>query len=103
MYRECSNHPHNYYFELLTETNIYVDKQAPWELKKSNVLIMSLSILYAAPPSPSALPLPKKSEGTKNTILLSPAAASFDQFSNFENRGMYFKNLIKKRFERTHV
>ncbi|MDC0183173.1 hypothetical protein OAJ43_03430, partial [Nitrosomonadales bacterium] len=38
--------------------------------KKSNVLIMSLSILYAAPPPSSALPLPKKSEGTKNTVRL---------------------------------
>ena len=29
-------------------------------------------------------------------ILFSPAAASFDQFSNFEDRGKYFNNLIKK-------
>ena len=41
--------------------------------------------------------LEKKS---KITILLSPAAASFDQFSNFEDRGTYFKNLIIKRFKR---
>ena len=33
---------------------------------------------------------------TKSTILLSPAAASFDQFNNFENRGLYFKKLILK-------
>jgi len=32
----------------------------------------------------------------KSTILLSPAAASFDQFNNFENRGLYFKKLIFK-------
>ena len=37
---------------------------------------------------------------SKSTILLSPAAASFDQFSNFENRGNYFKNLIMKKFKR---
>ena len=36
---------------------------------------------------------------SKSTILLSPAAASFDQFSNFENRGNYFKNLIIKKFK----
>ena len=42
-------------------------------------------------------------ESTKNTILFSPAAASFDQFINFENRGMYFKNLIKRKFKQTYV
>ncbi len=30
-----------------------------------------------------------------NTILLSPASASFDQYLNFENRGNEFKKLIK--------
>ena len=35
----------------------------------------------------------------KKTILFSPAAASFDQFANFENRGNYFKNLIIKKFK----
>ena len=37
---------------------------------------------------------------SKRTILLSPAAASFDQFSNFENRGTYFKKMIIKKFKR---
>ena len=35
----------------------------------------------------------------KNTILFSPAAASFDQFNNFETRGLFFKNLAIKRFK----
>ena len=30
-----------------------------------------------------------------NTILLSPGAASFDQFKNFENRGNEFKKLSR--------
>ena len=30
------------------------------------------------------------------TILFSPCAASFDSFKNFEDRGSYFNNLIKK-------
>ena len=29
-------------------------------------------------------------------ILFSPAAASFDQFKNFEHRGSYFNFLVKK-------
>ena len=41
----------------------------------------------------------KFTKNSKSTILLSPAAASFDQFSNFENRGNYFKNLIIKKFK----
>ena len=37
---------------------------------------------------------------SKKTILLSPSAASYDQFNNFEDRGGYFKNLIIKKFKR---
>ena len=37
---------------------------------------------------------------SRKTILLSPAAASFDQFNNFENRGNYFKKLIIKKFKK---
>ena len=42
----------------------------------------------------------KLNKNLKNTILLSPASASFDQFKNFENRGDYFKNLITKQFKK---
>jgi len=39
----------------------------------------------------------KKIKNLKHkTILFSPAAASFDNFKNFEERGKYFNNLIKK-------
>ena len=38
----------------------------------------------------------KKDNSIKKIILLSPAAASFDSFKNFEDRGSYFNKLIKK-------
>jgi len=39
-----------------------------------------------------------KNKNNKNhqTILFSPAAASFDSFKNFEERGKYFNNLVKE-------
>ena len=38
----------------------------------------------------------KKNDFNKKTILFSPAAASFDSFKDFEDRGLYFNKLIKK-------
>lgn len=38
----------------------------------------------------------KKNNFQNSTILLSPAAASFDQFRNFEDRGNLFKQIVKK-------
>jgi len=39
----------------------------------------------------------KKEKEKKNiTILFSPSAASFNSFKNFEDRGKYFNNLVKK-------
>ncbi len=38
----------------------------------------------------------KKDNSLKKIILFSPAAASFDSFKNFEDRGAYFNKLIKK-------
>ena len=40
----------------------------------------------------------KKDNSNKKTILFSPAAASFDSFKNFEDRGLSFEKLIKKNF-----
>ena len=38
----------------------------------------------------------KKNNIQKTIILFSPAAASFDQFKNFEDRGKYFNKILKK-------
>ena len=35
-------------------------------------------------------------KNSKSTILFSPAAASYDQYKNFEDRGNDFKKLIKR-------
>ncbi len=37
-----------------------------------------------------------KKDKNHQTLLFSPAGASFDSFRNFEDRGKYFNNLIKK-------
>jgi len=38
----------------------------------------------------------KKEKLKDKMILFSPSAASFDNFENFEERGLYFNKLIKK-------
>ena len=42
------------------------------------------------------LKLTKKEKFIKKTILFSPSAASFDNFKNFEDRGLYFNKLVKR-------
>jgi UDP-N-acetylmuramoylalanine--D-glutamate ligase len=42
------------------------------------------------------LDIKKEKNNKHKNILFSPAAASFDSFKNFEDRGKYFNNLIKK-------
>jgi len=42
----------------------------------------------------------KKNKTSCSNILLSPAAASYDQYKNFEDRGDHFKNLIIKKFKK---
>jgi UDP-N-acetylmuramoylalanine--D-glutamate ligase len=44
----------------------------------------------------SSLENAKKNKNLEQVILLSPAAASFDQFKNFEDRGNHFKELVRE-------
>jgi UDP-N-acetylmuramoylalanine--D-glutamate ligase len=44
----------------------------------------------------TALRESKNYPSLKQVILLSPSAASFDQYKNFEHRGNTFKQLVKK-------
>ena len=37
-----------------------------------------------------------KKDRLKKNIIFSPAAASFDQFKNFEERGKYFNSILRK-------
>ena len=65
------------------------------QIRKNIAYKISKNIKNALNDISRDIKLNKKSE---KTILLSPAAASFDQFDNFESRGNYFKNLAIKKF-----
>ena len=41
----------------------------------------------------------QKEKSIHKTILFSPCAASFDNFKNFEDRGLYFNKLIKEKID----
>ena len=43
----------------------------------------------------------KKERFINKTILFSPSAASFDDFRNFEDRGLYFNKLVKRYINET--
>ena len=44
-----------------------------------------------------------KKKHSNNTILFSPASASFDSFKNFEERGLYFNELIKRHLDERKI
>jgi len=64
---------------------------------KKNISVMDCSTLENA--TKIAIEKAQKSKLQNIVILLSPAAASFDQFKNFEARGNEFKNIINVNFK----
>ena len=44
--------------------------------------------------------LSMKNINTKINIIFAPACSSFDQFSNFEERGIKFKKLVKSKLKK---
>ncbi len=74
--------------------------------KNTNIFVKKLKDIIKYESFTNLKPLIKKVfldiKNNKNskhkTILFSPAAASFDSFKNFEERGKYFNSLIKKNF-----
>ena len=45
----------------------------------------------------------RKKKHLNNTIIFSPASASFDSFKNFEERGLYFNKLIKRHINERKI
>ena len=70
--------------------NISLFKQS-LNMKKKYLVCKTLAVAIR-----SAFRDAKKNNFQNSTILLSPAAASFDQFRNFEVRGNLFKQIVKK-------
>ena len=50
--------------------------------------------LHRAGELPTALSLAREAASTGDTVLLSPACASFDQYRDFEARGDHFRALV---------
>ena len=63
------------------------DLKEKTEFKKFKNLNLALSAIFKNI---------SKKKHSNNTILFSPASASFDSFKNFEERGSYFNKLIKR-------
>ena len=70
------------------------DLKKKTEFKKFKNLNLALSAIF--------MNINKKKH-TNNTILFSPASASFDSFKNFEERGLYFNELIKRHLDERKI
>ena len=70
------------------------DLKEKTEIKKFKNLNLALSAIFKNI---------HKKRNLNNTILFSPASASFDSFKNFEERGLYFNKLIKRYFDERKI
>ena len=77
--------------------------------KDRNFLINSLPSIISCQSSQTLKMILKnlnkniKHDNSKKVILFSPAAASFDQFKNFEERGKFFNNNIKYLLKKVRI
>ncbi len=70
------------------------DLKEKTEFKKFKNLNLALSAIFKNI---------SKKKHLNNTILFSPASASFDSFKNFEERGLYFNELIKRHLDERKI
>ena len=70
------------------------DLKEKTEFKKFKNLNLALSAIFKNI---------SKKKYSNNTILFSPASASFDSFKNFEERGLYFNELIKRHLDERKI
>ena len=70
------------------------DLKEKTEFKKFKNLNLALSAIFKNI---------SKKKHSNNTILFSPASASFDSFKNFEERGLYFNELIKRHLDERKI
>ena len=59
--------------------------------------------IYYAPKLKEAFDIATKITKQGDVVLLSPATSSFDEFSNFEERGEYFEQLVKGLEKNTNI
>lgn len=89
-------------FDILKETKNLVDGYYVYGDNSSLIEkdLISLNSNYQVFDSLDDIIKQLKNNKNKKVILYSPAAQSFDHFMNFEERGLYFTNLINKYFQK---
>ena len=73
-------------------------EQERWDLmlEFKDAMDSMVSALVAGYSMEKAVEIARSISGVPQTVLLSPACASFDMYSGFEERGRDFKRLVKE-------